>query len=231
MNYRSQLVGAWMGIAAMLIMFIGLWPLMHFLPPLKPGLGQAELAAIYRANATGIITGGIFQMLACSIFMLYFSALALQLKRMEATPLWTYTLLLTSVLGFVPVLVAEMLLSAAAYRPERPDEIIQAFSDLGFFLFVGPALPGAMQMLSVAFAVLGDRNAEPVFPRWVGYFSIWTAVLALPGAVVTLFKVGPFAWNGVLAFWVAAIAFGLWINVTFWATRRAILRQMQTGAA
>jgi len=150
---------------------------------------------------------------------------------MEAAPLWTYTLLLTSVLGFVPVLVAEMLFSAAAYRPDRPDEIIQAFSDLGFFLFVGPALPGAMQMLSVAFAVLGDRNAEPVFPRWVGYFSVWTAVLALPGAVVTLFKAGPFAWNGVLAFWVAAIAFGLWINVTFWATRRALLIQMKSSAA
>jgi len=82
MNYRSQLVGAWMGIAAMLIMFIGLWPLMHFLPPLKPGLGQAELAAIYRGNATGIITGGICQMTASSIFMLYFSALALQLSEL-----------------------------------------------------------------------------------------------------------------------------------------------------
>jgi hypothetical protein len=109
--------------------------------------------------------------------------------------------------------------------------MIQTLSDFGFIIFIGPALPGALQMLTVAFAVLGDRNAEPVFPRWVGYFNVWTAILAMPGCLVTLFKSGPFAWNGVLAFWVAAIAFGLWVNVNFWAARRAVLRQMQTNAA
>jgi hypothetical protein len=231
MNYRAQLIGAWIGVIAMVIMFTGLWPLMHFLPPLKPSLGQDELLAIYRGNATGIIVGGILIQVASSMIMIFFATIAIQLKRMEQAPLWTWAYLLTSVLGFVPVLVAEMLFSTAAYRPERSAEIVQTLSDAGFILFVGPALPGTVQMLAVAFAVLGDRNAEPVFPRWVGYFSVWTAVLATPGALVTLFKAGPFAWNGALAFWVAAIAFGLWINVTFWAARRAILQQMRIGAA
>jgi hypothetical protein len=207
-----------------------MWPLMHFLPPLQPSLTAAELAAIYRANGTGILVGGILLMLAASLYLPFFAALALQMKRMERpSNLWTYTMLMSALLGFVPLLVAEMLFSTAAYRPERPDELIQLISDFGFIIFVGPALPGTVQMLSVAFAVLGDGNPEPVFPRWVGFLNIWTAVLTIPGCLITLFKSGPFAWNGVLAFWLAAFAFGVWVYVNFWAMRRAILSEMSAA--
>jgi hypothetical protein len=230
MNHRAQLVCTWAGAVATFVMFFGLWPLMHFLPPLKPSLSTAELAAIYRGNATGILVGGVLLMLAASIYMPFFAALAQQMKRMERpSSLWTWSMLLSTALGFVPLLVAEMLFSTAAYRPERPDELIQLISDFGFIIFVGPALPGTVQMLSVAFAVLGDRAPEPVFPRWVGFLNIWTAVLTIPGALITLFKGGPFAWNGLLAFWVAAFAFGVWVNVNLWAMRRAILREMRAA--
>jgi hypothetical protein len=230
MNYRAQLACAWTGVIATFVMFFAMWALMGFLPPLAPSLGAAELAAIYRANGTGIIVGGILLMLAASIYMPFFAALALQLKRMERpSTLWTYSMLTSTLLGFVPLLVAELLFSTAAYRPERSDELIQALSDLGFILFVGPALPGTVQMLSVAFAVLADRNPEPVFPRWVGFLCIWTALLTIPGGLIALFKGGPFAWNGVLAFWIAASAFGIWVMVCFWAMRHAILREMRAG--
>jgi hypothetical protein len=230
MNYRAQLACTWTGVIATFVMFFAMWALMHFLPPLAPSLGAAEVAAIYRANGTGIIVGGIMLMLAASLYMPFFSALALQLKRMERpSTLWTYSMLTSTLLGFVPLLLAELVFSTAAYRPERSDELIGAISDFGFIMFVGPALPGTVQMLSVAFAVLADRNPEPVFPRWVGFLNIWTAVLTIPGSLITLFKSGPFAWNGVLAFWVAAFAFGIWVNVCFWAMRRAILREMRAG--
>jgi hypothetical protein len=230
MNHRAQLVCTWTGAVATFVMFFGMWPLMHFLPPLRPSLTGAELAAVYRGNATGILAGGILLMLAASIYMPFFAALALQMERMERpSRLWTYTMLLSALLGFVPLLVAEMLFSTAAYRPGRPDELIGLLSDFGFIIFVGPALPGTVQMLSVAFAVLGDRNPEPVFPRWVGFLNVWTAVLTIPGALITLFKSGPFAWNGVLAFWVAAFVFGVFINVNLWAMRRAILREMRAA--
>lgn len=230
MNHRAQLACAWTGVIATFVMFLAMWALMGFLPPLKPSLTAAELAAVYRSNGTGILVGGILLMLAASIYMPFFAALALQLKKMEhPSTLWTYSMLTSTLLGFVPLLVAEMLFSTAAYRPERSDELIQLISDFGFIMFVGPALPGTVQMLSVAFAVLGDRGAEPVFPRWVGFLCIWTAVLTIPGALVTLFKGGPFAWNGVLAFWVAAFAFGVWVNACFWAMRRSILREMRAA--
>jgi hypothetical protein len=228
MNYRAQLACAWIGMASTVLLFAGMWPLMHFLPPLDPALSTAAVAAIYRSNGTGIIVGGLCLLAAASAIMPFFCALAMQLTRMEQpSRLWTYTLLTSSVLGFVPLLIAEMLFSTAAYRPERPDEIIQVLNDFGFIMFIGPSLPGTVQMLSTAIPVLADRNVDPIFPRWVGYANIWTAILATPGCMVTVFKRGPFAWNGAISFWVAAFAFGIWMGINFWAMRRALLRQMR----
>lgn len=228
MNTKAQLVCAWIGIASTALLFVGMWPLMHFLPPLDPALPTAAVAAVYRTNGTGIIVGGLCLLASASMLMPFFCALAMQVTRMEhPSRLWTYTLLTSSVLGFAPLLIAEMLFSTAAYRPERPDEIIKVLNDFGFIMFVGPSLPGTVQMLSTAIPVLADRNVDPIFPRWVGYANIWTAILATPGCLLTLFKSGPFAWNGAISFWVAAIAFGIWMTVNFWALRRALLREMQ----
>jgi hypothetical protein len=228
MNYRAQLACAWIGLASTALLFVGMWPLMHFLPPLDPALPTAAVAAIYRTNGTGIIVGGLFLLAASSALMPFFSAVAMQLTRMERpSKLWTYTFLTSAVLGFIPLLIAEMLFSTAAYRPERPDEIIQVLNDFGFIMFVGPSLPGTVQILATAVPVLADRSADPIFPRWVGYANLWAAILVTPGCMVTVFKRGPFAWNGAISFWVAAIAFFIWVGVNFWATRRALLRQMR----
>ncbi len=224
MNHRSQLICAWLGPIGTVILFFAMFFLLHILPPFRPSLAIGDLAALYRTNATGTITGGLLLMLATSIYMAFFALIAIQMRRMERTPIWTYVFLTSSVLAFYSVIVAEMVFSAAAYRPERSDMIIQALSDLGFILYVGTALPGSVQMVAVGFAVLGDDRADPVYPRWVGYLDIWAGILASPGTLIALFKLGPFAWNGALAFWVAAVAFGIWLNVNFWAARRAILR-------
>jgi hypothetical protein len=36
--------------------------------------------------------------------------------------------------------------------------------------------------------------------------------------------------NGAISFWVAFIAFGVWMGVNFWAMRRALLRQISAAA-
>jgi hypothetical protein len=224
MNLRTQLVCAWLGPIGTLILFLAMFFLMHILPPFRPSLPLGELVAIYRTQPVSMITGGLLLMLATSLYMPFFALIAVQMKRMEKTPIWTYVFLTSSILAFYSVIVAEMVFSAAAYRPDRSDMLIQALSDLAFILYVGTALPGSVQMVAVGFAVLGDDRADPVYPRWVGYLDIWAGILASPGTLIALFTVGPFAWNGALAFWVAAVAFGIWLNVNFWAARRAVLR-------
>ena len=80
---------------------------------------------------------------------------------------------------------------------------------------------------STYLAAFADRLQRVARARdghwWAGVgLYLWTAFLFIPGGLVTFFKAGPFAWNGLLAFWVAAAVFGSWFIVMSVVVRRAV---------
>ena len=54
----------------------------------------------------------------------------------------------------------------------------------------------------LALAVYFDDPADPVFPRWVGHFSLVIAAAMVPAAGAAVFQTGPLAWDGIWSFWV-----------------------------
>jgi len=52
-----------------------------------------------------------------------------------------------------------------------------------------------------------------VFGRWVAYVNLAVAAALVPASFAALAHDGPFAWNGVLSFWVKNIAIVGWIVV------------------
>jgi hypothetical protein len=201
---------------------------MHFLPFLSPSLPVDQVAEVYRANGSGIIVGAILLMVGQVLYFPFFSVTAVQMRRVEGTHMvWTYTWLTTAVLAFLPIMPAAIFFMVAAYRPERSAEAIQSLSDLGFVFFLIPALPTTVQAFAFAFAILGDRRSSPVFPRWLAYFNLWMGAGFVPATLICLFKSGPFAWNGVIAFWMVFSIFGSWMVLMVWALLRAISQQAE----
>ena len=88
-------------------------------------------------------------------------------------------------------------------------------------MLVIPGLVGMVQYGVTGIIILLDKRDAPILPRWVGYVSIWVGLLSLPGVLIPFFKSGPFAWNGILAFWLPAILFGIMLNILTWAMLRA----------
>jgi hypothetical protein len=215
MNTRSQILCAWCGILCPVIMFIGLWPAAGFFPPHLPTATAAEIAAIYQRDATGIRMGMIFILVAGALYAPFTAAIAAQMRRIETriTPVLTYTQLAAGTASILLFLIPALIWSVAAFRPERNPEITQALNDIGWFVFVMPFILGFTQNLALGFAIISDHNPRPAFPRWVGFFNFWTALLFVPGCLLTFFKSGPFAWNGLIAFWVPACIFGPWFFV------------------
>jgi len=220
----------YMGAVAGTLLFLGIWPLANMFPPLAPATPSADVANYYREHQTGILVGGIFIMTASVLFFPFLAAIATFMKKIEGpvSPL-TYAFIMIVAYGFVTVFFAGLFFTAAAYRPDFPDTTIHSLSDIAFFLFVMPAVPAFVQNVVTGIVILSDRRARPVLPRWVGYMNLWTGVLLLPGLAVGLFKVGPFAWNGILAFWLPAVVFAIWFNVMIWAMLDAIKRNVLAG--
>jgi hypothetical protein len=85
-----------------------------------------------------------------------------------------------------------------------------------------PWTVGAMQCLFTGLTILSHPEVTNVYPRWVGFFNIWIAVGMATSSVIPFFITGPFAWNGVVGFWIPATVFGLWMFVMWWTTLGAI---------
>jgi hypothetical protein len=221
----------YIGAFAGTLLFLGVWPLAHLFPPLAPGMPSAEVANYYREHQTGILVGAICIMASSVLFFPFLAAIAVLMKKIEGpvSP-WTYSFIMIVAYGFVTVFFAGLFFTAAAYRPEFSDETIHSLSDIAFFLFVMPAIPAFVQNIVTGIAILGDERPVPILPRWAGYMNLWTGVLLLPGCVVGLFRIGPFAWNGALAFWMPAVVFGIWFNAMIFAMLGAVKRNALAGA-
>jgi hypothetical protein len=205
-------MGIWSGPVAFLIFGIGLIGFAHFLPPPAPSLSSQEIAEVYANNTLGIRLGGILIMLAAALFAPFFASITVFMTRMEGRwPIYAWTQAMTATIVVLCFFIGAMLFTITAFRPERPDDLTQIMNDFAWLLFVAPAPPAVIQTFAIGFAIIGDRSR--ILPRWTAFFSFWVAVLFVPGAMAILFKTGPFAWNGVLAFWVPAVLVGLWSNV------------------
>jgi uncharacterized small protein (DUF1192 family) len=119
---------------------------------------------------------------------------------------------------------------AAAFRPDRPAATTQALNDLAWLPFVGIVMTVLLQWAVTAIAIFTDRRQEPVFPRWMGYLTLWACVGIVPGGFIVFFKSGPLAWNGILGWWVLIITFFIWMVCMSVVLLRAIAHEERDEA-
>ena len=96
---------------------------------------------------------------------------------------------------------------------------------MGFLCLIGFPFLAVVQGIALAVVIFQDNRAVPIFPRWLGYFNVWAAVLFIPGTAISYFHVGPLAWDGAFTYWLPLVAFGAWITVVSQQMLRAINRQ------
>ena len=160
---------------------------------------------------------GLVLLLAASGLQAPFGALlAIRIRQMDAgrhSPL-AYMQLVGTGLAVVAIIMPTFAFAAASYRPERDPQITQALNDLGWLPFVMNWPAATIQCLAIGFAIFGA--VHEIWPRWLGYFNVWCGFIFAAGGLVVLFKDGVFAWNGLLAFWMVAVFFGLWFLIMAW---------------
>ncbi|MET0546132.1 MAG: hypothetical protein ABWZ40_07465 [Caulobacterales bacterium] len=225
MSLVDQKICAWGGPFAATTLGIGLL-MAGFVPPPAPTLSAEEIAAVYQGNALLIRLGMIISLFGIAGYAALVCVVSVQMRRIKASSLLpVYLQLGAGSIGVLTVMFPTMLFAIAAFRPEREPALTQLLNDVAWLLII-PAFPTFIaQFCGVAFGVFQDKSSVPVYPRWVGFFNLWVAVLFVPGGFAYLFQTGPFAWNGILAFWVAAGAFFLWLNVMTPMTLKAISNQ------
>lgn len=226
LDRRTQQFWLWGGVLSIVAFVIGWVGFCQFLPPWSPGHTSAETAEQFADRRNMIRTGALTMIVGTMLWVPFAAVIASQTRvRKDRRPVNEWVQLAAAATSTAVVLLAMMFWIVACFRPERDPELTQLLVDCGFIMSIMPFIMFVVWNLGLTLAILTDTRESPAYPRWVAYFSVWCAVLYLPGGALAYFQDGLFAWNGLLAFFLPATAFFIWILVmtymTFGAIRRA----------
>ncbi len=214
MNRTVHKFCAWSGIPMIVLMGIGFVLLAGFIPAPSPGQSVGETAQLIIGDRSSIRWGMIIMLAGVPLLMPLFTEIAIQMARIEgrypALAMLEFSLGALLLLLFIfPVMFWQI----AAYRVDRQPELIQLLNDMAWIPFLAATSTVVLQLTCYGIAILLDKRERPIFPRWLGYFQIWVAMMFTPATFVVFFLDGPLAWNGIFAFYLPLGVFGAWLIV------------------
>ncbi|MGQ0697302.1 MAG: hypothetical protein ACT4PZ_03560 [Panacagrimonas sp.] len=229
MDSKMQMVCTWSGWVFLVLLGVGAWAFAGLIPPPSPAADAATIAEFFARQGGAMRLGLVIAMVSTAFIIPWTAVLSVQMNRMQgSSPVLPLIQAIGGGVAVIILLLPVMLWVTASYRPDRSSDVVLALNDLAWF-FILMTFPAPMiQVFAVGIATLADKSLEAVFPRWVGFFNLWMGVLFIPGGLIVFFKSGPFAWNGLIAFWTPFAAFGLWFVVMTPVLLRAIRQQALT---
>jgi len=231
-SLKYQLVSAWCG-PAFLITFILFWGVIgHNLPNPSPALSATDLATRYVTNLSEIRFGFIVSLIIVVLYMPWSAVLATQMARIEGRfPVMAYLQLLGGGLTVMVVSFSAFFWVAAAFRPERDPVLIQLLTDLGWLCIDLQYACTTLQMVAAALVGMADKSTTPLFPRWACWLTLWCGFSFLPASLTGVLKTGPFAWNGLLSYYIPYFCWLCWFTVASVFMIKEVNRRMREADA
>jgi|KBSSwiStaDraftv2_1062776.scaffolds.fasta_scaffold09997_6 hypothetical protein len=189
-----------------------LFSVVRVFPPPDPTWPAQRLAEWYHGHSTAILIGAMILGWTSGSMIQFAVVLWHQARRVEiGAKIWSTLILVSCSITAVFIAILGLCFGTAAYGAGRAPEITELMHQFGvlFMVTTDQLYIGAWVALAIVCFTTPDARDNP-FPRWWGWATAWTIILLEPGAVAFLFKTGPLAVNGFLAFWIPVIAFGLW---------------------
>ena len=229
-NLRYQLIAAWCG-PAFLLTFVFFWGIVgQNLPNPSPALSATDLAARYAAHLNEIRLGFIASLITVVFYMPWTAVLSDLMRQIEGRfRTLSYLQLIGGALTVMVVSFSAKFWAVAAFRADRDPAQVQLLTDTGWLCIDLQYACTTLQMVAAALAGLADKRAEPLFPRWVCWLTIWCGLSFLPASLTGVLKTGPFAWDGLLSYYIPYFCWLCWYTVASIYMIKEIRRHMRRG--
>lgn len=196
-------------------------------PPPAPSLLPVEVAKFYSDNAWQIKFGSII----CSVtsaFLIPFSiVVGFQLARIEkGLPVWSALSAIGGSFTCIFLVIPPVLWGVAAFTPDRAPELTALVNEIANLSLITTGQFYIFNTIPIFYLGLkASPDSGSAFPRWLCWFTIFMTCIGEVGIVSYLFKTGPFAWNGLLSFWIPFAAYFLWIFFVYFSLFKALKKQ------
>ena len=233
MTERAQTIMIWWALIFMTIFGFAWWGLLDMMPPPPATWTPNEVAAFYVEHGFKIKLGALIASWT-SAFMVPFSVVvAVQMARLEkGTPVWSILQFAGGILMSIFLVLPPIFWGIAAYSPERAPEVTALMHEIAMLTLVTTDQFYIFQMVAMAYVSLTQTaDAHSPFPRWIGFFTIWSALIFEVGAIAFIPKTGPFSWNGLFVFWFPLVIFGAWVTTISVSMLQALKRQQAVSTS
>jgi hypothetical protein len=214
--------------------FIVFWGIMgHNIPPWNPDLPASTIANWFRSDANIIRTGMVVAMTAAPLYCVW----GLGIGRVMTRAVGKDSLLIDlqvwgAGMTVIPVLVSTSFWLAGAYRPDGlPDNVLQMLYDMAWLLIDLAYFTTSIQLFAVGAAFLKDRRQRPLVPKFLSWYGIWVGFMFIAECLMPFFKIGAFARDGMLNFWIEFLIWFVWCPTLTVYLFKAITRIEQEEAA
>lgn len=214
----SQKFGLWCNWIFVLLTAIGWLGIAHFYQPARADLGlDATKAWFSETHHWQTIIGCSLFYIAAGILTPGSIMFGVMLAKIEGRwPVWSLTTAVCGVFISLIVFLNACAWIVSAYRKETGSDVVQAFSDWAWFAFLLGWIYLAIEMLATGVVELMDHRPEPMIPRWFTWLTFAGAATLFFAAGPAFLKSGPFAYHGLLAFYLPVVIWGAYITVTTW---------------
>lgn len=225
MNTAGQRICLWTApvVGAIWVICFLMFP--GFVTPMSPTMPAEAVAAFYAdpQNLSRTRYGMILFNWFGIGFLPFYGLITAQMKRMaHNSEVFAYGFLGTATSAATLMSLAILFFQVAAFRPDRDPAIVQLINDMAWIAFTVPVSFLMAQAGVLALAIFLDRQAKPIYPRWVAHFNVLTVLLLAPAVFASIKLDGPFAWDGLWSFWVRILTYVAWTVVMFVVVRNAM---------
>ena len=227
-SLQWELISAWCGVAFVVLFVYTFGFLGHNVPqPFSPAASAQDLAQFYVKNMWDLRLGWMLSLAFIAFYMPWSAQISVHMKEIEKhSRVLTWTQLIGGALTVYVVSWGMLCWGVATYRLDRIPEITQTLHDIGWLSLETQGMLTTVQMCAVAIVGLYDKRSIPTFPKWVCWFSIFCGWTFAPAYLTYYFKSGPFAWNGVLSYYIPYAAWLVWALVLSYYMIKDIRRRM-----
>jgi len=197
-------------------------PLSWMMPPRAPGNSIAGKIAFMQSP--NLLVASTILVLALGLAAVGNAVYMSQMRRMSVNPAFHFAFLAGAIAGaIVGCLFPMFCFGLGAFRHGYRPDVLAMLYDFGYLSFIGCLGCFFLNWSCLALAILLDKNN--VLPKWLGYYTVWQSVTELFAATVWIAHDGPFAWNGLLAFWFDMVIYVPWQIIVYVCIYQAIKRQ------
>lgn len=232
-NFMSQRMGLYCSWIFAALTAIGWLGIAHFYAPAPADLGidatKTWFSETYRWRT---IIGCTIFYIACDFLVPASIQFGIMLAKIEGRwPLWSITAAVGGIFISIIIFMNACAWIVTAYRPETSADVIQSWSDWAWMAFLLGWIYLVVEMLATGIVELMDRRPEPMIPRWLTWATFAGAAGELTAMGPAFFKSGPFAYHGLLGFYMPMTIWGLYLVLTTWYMLKALKREEAAAQA